>query len=111
MTAAQVSRRLSLLVVLLPGCAGSRKPAEAPLPTTTCQLWKVTVENEFPFPVSTYVYSTKGRASLGAAPSGRSEQYSSDSGQITFTPPLGMSLIARGRQIRGILSCAMRAPT
>lgn len=99
---------LPLIAALVSSCARAPKQAELPSPVTPCRLWQVSVENEFSFPVAVYVYAARGRASLGVATPGTTQLWSSDSGQVTFTPPLGMSLVARGRQIRGVVRCVQR---
>lgn len=110
MAKCRVPRPLPVIAALVSSCAGSPKQHEEPSPVTPCQFWKVTVQNEFSFPVSVHLYAARRRTSLGAAPPGTSSQWSSDSGQVTFTAPLGMSLIARGKQIRGLVTCAQRTP-
>jgi len=72
--------------------------------------WRVSIENEFTFPIFVHVYSDRGRTSLGAVPPGSTSLRALDSGQLLFTPPLGQSLIARGRQIRGVFRCLERTP-
>lgn len=91
-------------------CTGSPKGPPDPLASTPCLTWEVTVDNELTFPVSVFVYSEKKRTALGAVFPGISQLKSPDSGQITFTPPLGQSLMQRGRQIRSKLKCIERAP-
>ncbi len=76
---------------------------------TPCLRWQVTVDNEFSFPVAVFVYAPGGRSSLGSVWPGRTDLTTTDSGQVTFTPPLGQSLMARGRQVRGTVKCALRA--
>ena len=104
-------RPLPMIAAMISGCAGAPKPAEGPVPATLCERWSVTVENEFPYPVSVFVYTARDRMSLGVAPPGTTKVWSPDSGQVTFTPPPGLPLIARGRQIRGVVRCALRAPS
>ncbi len=99
-----------MIAALVSSCASAPKQAVRPSPVTPCQLWQVSVDNEFPFAVRVYLYAARRRASLGVATPGTTQLWSSDSGQVTFTPPLGMSLIARGRQIRGMVRCVQRVP-
>ena len=93
---------------LVLSCGGAPKPA-VETATTPCLRWDVSVDNEMTFPVLVYVYGPKGRSLLGAAPPGQSNLASLDSGQVLYTPPLGVSLIVRGKQIRSRFRCSERA--
>jgi len=110
MTANHRALRVLLMAALLPSCAPKPKGPPDPLTLTPCRTWEVTVDNELAFPVSVFVYSATKRTSLGAVFPGISSLRSADSGQITFTPPLGQSLMQRGKQVRATLACVERAP-
>lgn len=100
--------RRYLVLLVAGGCSHAAQPSPGVQPATPCLRWQVTIDNEFPFPVSVYVYATGGRSKLGTVWPGVTELMATDSGQVSFTPPLGQSLVARGRQIRGTVKCAVR---
>ena len=95
---------------LVAGCGGAPKAPDVSTTTSPCLQWQVTVDNEMTFPVLVYVYGAAGRTLLGAAPArGITDLKSLDSGQVLFTPPLGVSMMVRGREIRPRFRCLERA--
>jgi hypothetical protein len=101
--------RRYLVPLVAAGCTHAATPKASVPPATPCLRWQVTVDNEFPFPVTVYVYQSSGRTKLGTVFPGVTDLMSTDSGQISFTPPLGQSLMVRGRQVRGTIRCSLRA--
>ncbi|MGH7561530.1 MAG: hypothetical protein ACRENB_10970 [Gemmatimonadales bacterium] len=99
-----------LLFAASAACSRASKPAAPAAPAGLCVRWRVTVDNEFPFPVRVFLYTERSREALGAVFPGVSDLWAPDSGMVTFEPPLGQSLIARGRQIRATVRCLERAP-
>lgn len=95
---------------LVAGCSGAPKAPDVSTSATPCLQWRVTVDNEMTFPVLVYVYGAGGRTLLGVAPAaGISSLKSLDSGQVLFTPPLGVSMMVRGKEIRPRFRCMERA--
>jgi hypothetical protein len=95
---------------LASGCGGAPKPRDVSTSTTPCLQWQVSVDNEMTFPVLVYVYAPNGRTLIGGAPAGGITVLNSlDSGQVHYTPPLGVSMMVRGKEIRSRFRCTARA--
>lgn len=107
---ARRSNALRVICTTLVACGGAPKAPDISTSTTPCLQWQVSVDNEMTFPVLVYVYGAGGRTLLGVAPAaGITSLKSLDSGQVHFTPPLGVSMMVRGKEIRPRFRCLERA--